>query len=73
MKIECEKCPARGRACDDCVVTVLLGVPQHAPVEFDPAEQIALTRLARAGLVPPLRAGIRPGPGFIGRVPRAAS
>jgi hypothetical protein len=55
MKIDCDECPVRGHACGDCVVTVLLGVPDRAPVEFDGAEQVAIARLARAGLVPPLR------------------
>jgi hypothetical protein len=57
MKIDCDECPVRGHACSDCVVTVLLGVPDHAPVEFDGAEQVAIARLAQAGLVPPLRGG----------------
>ena len=56
-----ETCVARGPACQDCVITVLLGAPGQA-VDLDPAEQAALTALADSGLVPPLRLipGARP-------------
>jgi hypothetical protein len=54
MHIDCDRCQARGLACDDCVVTVLLGHPDH-DAELDPAEQAAIGVLAAAGLVPPLR------------------
>ena len=54
MLIDCDQCAARGAGCDDCVISVLLGPPDH-PVEFDPAERVALVRLADAGLLPPLR------------------
>lgn len=67
MKIDCDECPVRGHACGDCVVTVLLGIPEHTPVEFDGAEQIALARLAHAGLVPPLRASGRTALRAVGR------
>jgi hypothetical protein len=42
----------RGLACDDCVVSALLGGP---PGEIDDAEAAALDALAGSGLVPPLR------------------
>jgi hypothetical protein len=54
MLIDCDGCAARGAGCDDCVISVLLGPPDQ-PVEFDPAERVALVRLADAGLLPPLR------------------
>jgi hypothetical protein len=52
MLIDCDRCVARGAGCDDCVISVLLGPPDQ-PVEFDPAERVALVRLADAGLLPP--------------------
>ncbi len=54
MLIDCDDCTARGAGCDDCVISVLLGPPDQ-PVQFDPAERVALVRLADAGLLPPLR------------------
>lgn len=54
MLIDCDSCDARGRACSDCVVTVLLGGPP-AGVSVDPEEWAALDALTAAGLVPPLR------------------
>jgi hypothetical protein len=54
--VDCDTCVVRGPACDDCVVTVLLGMPApERPVELDPAEQAAIGVLAESGLVPPLR------------------
>ena len=53
MRIDCDSCVARGPACDDCVITVLLGMPPQADLE--PAETVALGVLAAGGLVPPLR------------------
>jgi hypothetical protein len=59
MFIDCDACTARGPACGDCVVTVLLrSVPtvrDAGGVELDGAEQAALVVLAGSGLVPPLR------------------
>lgn len=52
--IDCDHCSVRGVGCGDCVVTVLLGGPPDG-VELDPVEERALTVLADAGLVPPLR------------------
>ncbi len=51
MIIDCSWCVARDIACDDCVVTVLLGPPVH----LDDVERAALAVLADGGLVPPLR------------------
>jgi hypothetical protein len=54
MLIDCDTCVARGDACRDCVVTMLLdGPPAH--VELDDDERAAMGSLARAGLLPPLR------------------
>jgi hypothetical protein len=44
----------RDLACDDCVVTVLLGAPPGG-VEVDEGEQRALGVLADSGLVPRLQ------------------
>lgn len=54
MNIDCDGCEARGPACGDCVVTVLLGAPPDG-VELDDAERRAIEALAEGGLVPPLR------------------
>lgn len=51
--IDCDDCAVRGPACDDCVVTVLLGGPPDRG--FDDDERRALDVLAGSGLVPPLR------------------
>jgi len=54
MLIDCDTCTAPPDACRDCVITVLLGRPPE-PVELDADESAALSNLAWAGLVPPLR------------------
>ena len=54
MNIDCDGCAARGAACGDCVVTVLLGAPPEG-AELDEAEQRAIEALAEGGLIPPLR------------------
>jgi hypothetical protein len=61
LHVDCDNCVARGIACSDCVVTVLLGTPGGV-VDLDPDEQAALQALAGSGLVPPLRLipGARP-------------
>lgn len=51
--IDCDSCILRGLACDDCVVTVLLG--PRLDLTFDDEERAALDTLAAGGLVPPLR------------------
>ncbi len=54
LHVDCDTCTARGPACTDCVVTVLLGLPGPR-VDLDGDEQQALSALAGSGLVPPLR------------------
>jgi hypothetical protein len=51
--IDCDSCTARGLACDDCVVSVMLG--PVAGLELDDTEHRALQALADGGLVPRLR------------------
>jgi hypothetical protein len=51
--IDCDTCAVRGPACDDCVVTVLLGPPPESG--FGAEEERALAVLADSGLVPRLR------------------
>jgi len=67
MLIDCDSCTERPRACGECVVSVLLGmpgerVPDSGP-ELDADERGALEVLAGAGLVPPLRLQRREGAG----------
>ena len=54
LTVDCDGCAVRGPACDDCVVTVLLGPPRPR-LQLDADELTALDALAGAGLVPPLR------------------
>jgi hypothetical protein len=54
MNIDCDECAARGPACGDCVVTVLLGAPPDG-VRLDDTERRAIAALADGGLIPPLR------------------
>lgn len=54
MIIDCDGCAMRDLACDDCVVSVLLGAPP-GPVQVDRAEVMALGALAASGLVPRLQ------------------
>ncbi|BAV41779.1 hypothetical protein [Mycobacterium ulcerans] len=49
--IDCDDCAVRGPACRDCVVSVLLGVPDESMYD----ERVALEALADAGLAPRLR------------------
>ena len=53
VHIDCDTCAVRGPACQDCVVTVLLGPPHELALDDD--AQRALEVLAGSGLVPPLR------------------
>lgn len=53
MIIDCDSCVVRGDACQDCVVSVLLGTPPN--MELDASEQRAIDVLATAGMVPRLR------------------
>ena len=54
LHVDCETCVARGPACGDCVISVLLGSPPQG-VDLDDDERAALSALADQGLVPPLR------------------
>ncbi len=54
MIIDCDRCAVRELACDDCVVTMLLGTGAESH-GFDDTERRALAVLAAGGLVPPLR------------------
>jgi hypothetical protein len=49
--IDCDDCAVRGPGCRDCVVSVLLGVPETLLED----ERAALEVLAEAGLAPRLR------------------
>lgn len=54
MIVDCDRCEVRGSACQDCVITVLLGAPPDG-VELDGTERRALNTLAEAGMVPRLQ------------------
>jgi hypothetical protein len=49
--IDCDDCAVRGVGCQDCVVSVLLGVPETLLDD----ERQALEVLAEAGMAPRLR------------------
>jgi hypothetical protein len=49
--IDCDDCAVRGPGCRDCVVSVLLGVPETLLAD----ERAALEVLADAGMAPRLR------------------
>jgi len=65
MIIDCVRCDVRGLACGNCAVTVLATEapgttdPYPAQPDLGPAEVRALTVLANAGLIPPLRYSTR--------------
>lgn len=53
MLIDCEQCAMRDTsACDDCVVTCLLG---DSPIDMSDSQEEALRNLAEQGLIPRLR------------------
>lgn len=53
--VDCGQCVVRSAAaCQDCFVTVLLGAPPEEQA-FDADEVSAISALAEAGMVPPLR------------------
>ncbi|MFZ0530698.1 MAG: hypothetical protein WAL91_09190 [Propionicimonas sp.] len=54
LHVDCATCRARGPACADCVISVLLG-PMSDEVILDGPEQAALAAMAGSGLLPPLR------------------
>lgn len=49
--IDCDECAVRGPGCRDCVVSVILGVPETLLED----ERAALEVLADAGMAPRLR------------------
>ena len=51
VKIDCDDCAVRGPGCQDCVISVLLGIPETLEVD----ERRALEVLADVGLAPRLR------------------
>lgn len=51
VTIDCDDCAVRGPGCRDCVVSVLLGVPDTLLAD----ERAALDVLAEAGMAPRLR------------------
>ena len=51
VTIDCDDCAVRGPGCQDCVVSVLLGVPEKLLAD----ERQALEALAEVGLAPRLR------------------
>ncbi|CAB4857688.1 unannotated protein [freshwater metagenome] len=56
MVIDCGTCAVAGDACNDCVVSVLLGPPGLAfSPEIADEHRAAVEALAGSGLVPPLR------------------
>ncbi|HQZ00459.1 MAG TPA: hypothetical protein PKV13_10495 [Propionicimonas sp.] len=54
LHVDCATCAVRGPACDDCVISVLLG-PMPLGLSLDGPEQVALAAMARSGMLPPLR------------------
>lgn len=54
MIVDCDRCAVRGDACQECVVTVLLGAPPGA-IDLDSTETTAFENLAAAGMVPRLQ------------------
>ncbi|MHB1555141.1 MAG: hypothetical protein ACYCSX_15850 [Acidimicrobiales bacterium] len=56
ITVECDSCVMRGTAaCDDCVVTFLLGRDPDDAVVIDADEARAMRMLERSGLLPTLR------------------
>ena len=56
MVIDCDECVMEGTAaCDDCVVSFLVGRKPGDAVVFDAAEERAVALLQHEGLVPRLR------------------
>ncbi len=56
LTIDCSECIMRQTdACDDCVVSFVVGREPGAALVIDVEEERAVRTLARAGLVPRLR------------------
>jgi len=54
MIMDCDRCEARGDACKDCVITLLLGAPPEG-IELDGIDGRVLHTVGGAGMVPRLR------------------
>lgn len=62
IAISCDECRLQGTdACDDCLVSFVLGREPDDAVVFDAQEERTLRSLSRAGLVPTLRYSSRDG------------
>ncbi|MGH9049629.1 MAG: hypothetical protein ACRDY4_07870 [Acidimicrobiia bacterium] len=62
MRIDCDECRMQHTsACDDCVVTFILGREPGEAVVIDAEEERAVRLLANAGLLPGLRQQRRAG------------
>jgi len=62
LHIDCDECVMRAtNACDDCVVSFIVGREPGDAIVVDVAEQCALKALGEAGLVPRLRHQARAG------------
>jgi hypothetical protein len=62
LRIDCDECVMRAtNACDDCVVSFIVGREPGDAIVVDVAEQRALKTLGEAGLVPRLRHQARAG------------
>lgn len=56
MRIDCQECAMQGTgACEECVVSVILGRDPAEAVLIDVEEARAIRLMGGAGLVPPLR------------------
>jgi hypothetical protein len=55
MTVECERCEVRGLACGNCAATFIVSADPDPDPDLGPAELRALTVLANAGMIPPLR------------------
>ncbi|MDR3069386.1 MAG: hypothetical protein LBU38_00020 [Propionibacteriaceae bacterium] len=61
FRIDCATCSAKMSGCADCVLSLLLPIPESpvssaAPTaQFEPDEVFALRQLASQDLLPPLR------------------
>jgi hypothetical protein len=55
ITISCATCVMQGTAdCADCIVTHVLAPAPYEPLSFTEEEMVAVTLLARAGMVPTL-------------------
>jgi hypothetical protein len=62
LRIDCDECVMRATdACDDCVVSFIVGREPGDAIVVDVAEQRALQTLGERGLVPRLRHQARAG------------